>query len=67
MASGLLVRFLLIAVLGHMFGLIGAVVATAVTTVFMALALILACRRLVGLDPSLSFAFMRLRQQAAGS
>ena len=65
MASGLMVRFVMIVVLGHMFGLIGAVVATAVSTVFIALALILACRRLVGLDPSLSFAFGRMRQQAA--
>jgi O-antigen/teichoic acid export membrane protein len=62
MATGLLVRFLMI---GHMFGLTGAVIAAAVSMVFVALALILACRRLVGLDPSLSFAFMRLRQQAA--
>jgi O-antigen/teichoic acid export membrane protein len=66
MASGLLVRFLMIAVLGHMFGLMGAVVATAVSTAFIALALVLACRRLVGLDPSLSFAFGRMRQRAAG-
>jgi len=65
MASGLMVRFVMIVVLGHMFGLMGAVVATAVSTVFIALALILACRRLVGLDPSLSFAFGRMRQQAA--
>jgi O-antigen/teichoic acid export membrane protein len=54
-------------VLGHMFGLIGAVVATAVSTVAIAFALILACRRLVGLDPSLSFALMRLREQPAKS
>jgi O-antigen/teichoic acid export membrane protein len=67
MASGLLIRFLMIVVLGHMFGLIGAVVATAVSTVAIAFALILACRRLVGLDPSLSFALMRLREQPAKS
>jgi O-antigen/teichoic acid export membrane protein len=65
MASGLMIRFVMIVVLGHMFGLMGAVVATAVSMVFIALALILACRRLVGLDPSLSFAFGRMRQQAA--
>jgi O-antigen/teichoic acid export membrane protein len=65
MASGLMVRFVMIVVLGHMFGLMGAVVASAVSMVFIALALILACRRLVGLDPSLSFAFGRMRQQAA--
>jgi O-antigen/teichoic acid export membrane protein len=65
MASGLMARFVMIVVLGHMFGLMGAVVATAVSMVFIALALILACRRLVGLDPSLSFAFVRMRQQAA--
>jgi O-antigen/teichoic acid export membrane protein len=65
MASGLMIRFVMIVVLGHMFGLMGAVVATAVSMVFIALALILACRRLVGLDPSLSFALLRMRQQAA--
>jgi O-antigen/teichoic acid export membrane protein len=67
MASGLMVRFVMIVVLGHMFGLMGAVVATSVSMVFIALALILACRRLVGLDPSLSFAFMRMREQPAKS
>jgi O-antigen/teichoic acid export membrane protein len=65
MASGLMVRFVMIVVLGHMFGLMGAVVAAAVSMIFIALALVLACRRLVGLDPSLSFAFARVRAQAA--
>jgi O-antigen/teichoic acid export membrane protein len=65
MATGLMVRFVMIVVLGHMFGLMGAVIATAVSMVFIALALILACRRLVGLDPSLSFAFGRMRQHPA--
>jgi O-antigen/teichoic acid export membrane protein len=65
MATGLMVRFVMIVVLGHMFGLMGAVIATDVSMVFIALALILACRRLVGLDPSLSFAFGRMRQHPA--
>jgi O-antigen/teichoic acid export membrane protein len=67
MAAGLSARFILIAVLGHVFGLMGAVVATALSMVFIAIALILACRRLVGLDPSLSFALLRMRQRFAGA
>jgi O-antigen/teichoic acid export membrane protein len=65
MASGLVLRLFLFAVLGHMFSLMGVAVATAVSTAYIAVGLIVACRRLVGLDPSLSFAFSRLRQQPA--
>jgi O-antigen/teichoic acid export membrane protein len=59
MAAGLTLRFLLIAVLGPTFGSIGAAVAWSATTVLMAAALVIACRRMVGLDPSLSLAFAR--------
>jgi O-antigen/teichoic acid export membrane protein len=61
MASVLLVRFVLIAILGHSHGLIGAVAGWSISTVVLALALIIACRRLVGLDPSLSFALRSIR------
>jgi O-antigen/teichoic acid export membrane protein len=57
MGCTLLLRFGLIAALGPMFGLMGAVVAWAISAVFMTTALIIACRRLVGLDPSLIVAF----------
>jgi O-antigen/teichoic acid export membrane protein len=56
MGCTLLIRFVLIAILGPVFGLMGAVVAWSLSAVFMAVALIVSCRRLVGLDPSLSFA-----------
>jgi O-antigen/teichoic acid export membrane protein len=59
MASGLLARFFLIAVLGPWFGLMGAVVAWSVSAVGMSLALVIACRRLVRLDPSLVCAVWR--------
>lgn len=52
MACGLLARFALIAVLGPAFGLMGAVIAWSVSAIGMALALVIACRRLVRLDPS---------------
>jgi O-antigen/teichoic acid export membrane protein len=57
MGATLLIRFVLIAIMGPKFGLMGAVVAWSLSTIVMAVALIIACRRLVGLDPSLSFAF----------
>ena len=38
-----------------MLGLMGAAVAWSISTVILMLALIIACRRLVGLDPSLGF------------
>jgi O-antigen/teichoic acid export membrane protein len=55
MAAVLLVRFALIAALGPSFGLMGAVVAWTISAVILTLALVIACRRLVGLDPSLGF------------
>jgi O-antigen/teichoic acid export membrane protein len=64
-AVALIVRFALIGILGSMFGLMGAVVAWSVSTVIMSLCLIVACRRLVGLDPSLSFAVGLSRQRLA--
>jgi O-antigen/teichoic acid export membrane protein len=65
MGATLAIRFLLIAILGPMFGLMGAVVAWGISTVFMALALIVACRRL-GLDPSLTSAFAPAERRIAG-
>ena len=53
LACTLLGRFILLAGLGYWFGLMGAVVALGVSSVVMSLTLVLACRRLVGLDPSL--------------
>src|SRR5262245_23586320 len=55
-ASALIVRFVLIAVLAPTFGLMGAALAWSISSVLMAAALIVACRRLVGIDPSLGFA-----------
>jgi O-antigen/teichoic acid export membrane protein len=55
MASVLFVRVVLIAALGPSLGLMGAAIAWSVSTVILMLALIIACRRLVGLDPSLGF------------
>jgi len=59
MAGGLLVRFGLIAILGPLFGLMGAVIAWSISAVAIALALIIACRYFVGLDPSLGSALAR--------
>jgi O-antigen/teichoic acid export membrane protein len=53
LAWGLLSRFILLAGLGHWFGLMGAVAALGLSNIVMSVALVLACRRLVGLDPSL--------------
>jgi O-antigen/teichoic acid export membrane protein len=61
MGAILAVRALLIFVLAPLFGVIGAATAWSISTVIMAVALIVACRRLVGLDPSVSFA-LRLPQ-----
>jgi len=52
MGAGLALRFLLFAVLGPAYGLLGAALAWSISAVAMALALTIACRRLVGLDPS---------------
>jgi O-antigen/teichoic acid export membrane protein len=62
MGSTLVIRFLLIAILGPMFGLMGAVVAWSISTIVMAALLIITCRRLVDLDPSLGSALGRSRQ-----
>jgi O-antigen/teichoic acid export membrane protein len=59
MAGGLLLRFALIAILGPLFGLMGAVIAWSVSAVVIAVALTIACRSFVGLDPSLSSALCR--------
>ena len=59
MACALVVRFILIAALGSWFGLMGAAVAWSLSAVGMALALVIACRRLVRLDPSLFGAIRR--------
>ncbi len=64
MASVLLVRILLIAILGPSLGLMGAVIAWSISTVILTLALIIACRRLVGLDPSLGFTLRRAQPPA---
>ena len=62
MGSTLVIRFVLIAILGPMFGLMGAVVAWSISTIVMAALLIITCRRLVDLDPSLGSALGRSRQ-----
>jgi O-antigen/teichoic acid export membrane protein len=53
MMAGLAVRFTLIAVLAPMFGLLGVAVAWSISAAGLALALVIACRRLVGIDPSI--------------
>jgi O-antigen/teichoic acid export membrane protein len=64
MGSVLLVRVVLIAILGPSLGLMGVVLAWSISTVIMTLALIIACRRLVGLDPSLGFTLRRISRPA---
>ena len=59
MGCGLVLRFVLIAILGPMFGLMGAAIAWAVSAAAIGLALIIASRRLVGVDPSVRSAFVR--------
>ena len=59
MACGLIARFALIAILGPWFGLMGAAIAWSLSAAGMALALVIACRKLVGLDPSLFGALSR--------
>jgi len=59
MACGLTLRFALIAILGPLFGLMGAAIAWSISAVVIALTLVIASRRLVGLDPSPSSAFAR--------
>ena len=52
MGAGLALRFVLFATLGPAYGLLGAASAWSISAIAMALALVIACRRLVGLDPS---------------
>jgi len=59
MASGIILRFVLIAFLGPLLGLMGAVIAWAVSTIAISLALVAASCRLVGFDPSVRSAFLR--------
>src|SRR5262249_50295685 len=59
MAGGLVLRFALIAILGPLFGLMGAVVAWSISAVAIAVALTIACRFFVGLDPSLNSVLRR--------
>lgn len=62
MAAGLCVRFVLIALLAPWFGLMGAAVAWTLSAAALSLALVLACRRLVSLDPSVACAIQRSGQ-----
>jgi O-antigen/teichoic acid export membrane protein len=61
MAWGLFARVVLIAILGPWLGLMGAAIAWSVSAVGVALALVLACRRRTGVDPSLLSALSRMR------
>jgi O-antigen/teichoic acid export membrane protein len=61
MACGLLGRLALIAILGPWLGLMGAAIAWSVSTVGLALALVLACRQRTGVDPSLLGVILRPR------
>jgi len=65
MAVALLIRFLLIAILGPQFGLVGAVIAWTLSVLFLAAALVVTCRRLLGLDPSLFSVLVGKRQQVS--
>ena len=60
MTIGLLVRFSLIGILGTKFGLMGAAIGWSVAMAGLSLALVVACRRLVKIDPSVVHAFWRL-------
>jgi O-antigen/teichoic acid export membrane protein len=53
MALTLLLRFVLMAILGPSFGLMGVVIGWSISAVFLTLSLVIASRRLVRLDPSL--------------
>jgi O-antigen/teichoic acid export membrane protein len=61
MSTGLALRFLLIAALGPTYGLMGAAVAWSASSVAITLTLVIACRRLVGLDPSQAAVLARWR------
>jgi O-antigen/teichoic acid export membrane protein len=62
MAAGLCARFLLIAALAPSFGLMGAAIAWSISAAGLSLALVLACYRLVRIDPSLAGAIWRRLQ-----
>lgn len=66
LAGGLVLRFLLIAVLAPLFGLMGAAVAWSVCAGLTTLALVMACRRLIRLDPSVVSLFRRRQPPAQG-
>jgi O-antigen/teichoic acid export membrane protein len=59
MACALVARFALIAIFGSLFGLTGAAIAWSLSAVGMSLALVIACRKLVRLDPSVFGAISR--------
>jgi O-antigen/teichoic acid export membrane protein len=59
MACGLVLRFLLIAALTPMYGLMGAAIAWAISAAAIGVALVFASCRLVGLDPSVRSAFVQ--------
>jgi O-antigen/teichoic acid export membrane protein len=65
LAYGLLSRLILIATLGPWLGLMGAAIAWSVSAAGMALALIIACRRRVGIDPSILSLTLRTRLRNA--
>jgi len=60
MAVGLGFRFLLFLILGPAYGLLGVAFAWSISAVALAVALTIACRRLVGLDPSPGMALAKL-------
>jgi O-antigen/teichoic acid export membrane protein len=64
MAAGLCTRFLLIAALAPSFGLMGAAVAWSISAAGLSLALVIACYRLVKIDPSVAGALWRMLQPA---
>ncbi len=65
MAVGLGARFLLIAALAPGFGLMGAAVAWSISAAGVSLALVIACRRRLSIDPSVACAIWRTVAPAA--
>jgi len=59
MAAAVVLRMGLIAILGHWFGLMGAAVAGGMAAAATAIALVIACRQAVGIDPSVLSAIWR--------
>lgn len=60
MSIGLAVRFALIAFLGSHFGLMGAAIGWTTSAIGLSLTLVVACRRLVMIDPSVMHAIWRV-------